>query len=91
MQDLERVVASGFTSTVTTRRYLSVQSSAREETGGIIDTNFCLIDVDGGLTTGMLDGVGAWLLGLWDGGGRGEQRGDCDEGWEGAQWLGSAR
>ena len=50
VQDLEVVVARGFTSTVTTRRYLSVQSSAREKAGGIIDTNFCLIDVDGGLT-----------------------------------------
>ena len=80
MQDLERVVANGFTSTVTTRRYLSVQSSAGEETGVIIDTNFCLIDVDGGLTRRMLDGVGAWLLGLWDGGGGREQRGDLGKG-----------
>ena len=80
MQDLERVVANGFTSTVTTRRYLSVQSSAGEETGVVIDTDFCLIYVNGRLTRCMLDRVGAWLLGLWDGGGGREQRGDLGKG-----------
>ena len=66
VQDLEVVFARGFISAVTTRRYLSVQCNAREKTGGVVHRYFCLIDVDGGLTTGMLDGVGAWFLGLWD-------------------------